>query len=62
MLDIVETILEFNNKIQSGQGIKILTPSQMLSRLPVSLVQLNAGNNSKKIKNEITQLLYSLNR
>ena len=34
----------------------------MLSRLPVSLVQLNAGNNSKKIKNEITQLLYSLNR
>ena len=58
-----DKILDFPYKLkQSGQGIKILTPSQMLSRLPISLVQLNAGNNSKKIKNEITQLLYSLNR
>ena len=36
--DIVKRILEFNNKIQSGQGLKILTPSHMLSRLPISLV------------------------
>ena len=35
--DTVERIPEFNNKIQSGQGLKILTPSQMLSRLPISL-------------------------
>ena len=42
----MEKILEFNNKIQSGQGLKILTPSQMLSRLPISLAQLKAGNNS----------------
>ena len=32
----------------------------MLSRLPISLAQLNAGNNSEKLKNEIRQILYSL--
>ena len=32
----------------------------MLRRLPISLEQLKAGNNSEKLKNEITQLLYSL--
>ena len=62
IIDIVKRILEFNDKIQSGQGIKILTPNQMLSRLPISLAQLNAGNNSEKLKNEIRQLLYSLYR
>ena len=44
---------------QRGQGLKILTPSQMLSRLPMFLAQLKAGNNSEKRKNEIRQLLYS---
>ena len=34
----------------------------MLSRLPISLAQLNTGNNSEKLKNEIRQLLYSLYR
>ena len=43
-------------------GLKILTPKQMLSRLPISLAQLNAGNNPEKLKNEIRQLLYSLYR
>ena len=47
---------------QQGKGVKILTPSQMLSRLPISLAQLKAGNNSEKFKNEISQLLYSLYR
>ena len=47
---------------QQGKGIKILTPNQMLSRLPISLAQLKAGNNSKQLKNEIRQLLYSLYR
>ena len=42
-----------------GQGIKILTPEQMFSRLPISLAQLKAGNNSENLKNEIRQLLYS---
>ena len=62
MLDIVKLILDFNQLNQSGQGLKILTPSQMVSRLPISLAQLNAGNNSEKLKNEIRQLLYSLYR
>ena len=62
MLDIVKLILEFNQLNQSGQGLKILTPNQMLSRLPISLAQLNAGNNSEKLKNEIRQLLCSLYR
>ena len=55
--DIVEKILEFNSKIQSRQELKILTPNQMLSRLPIFLAQLNPGNNSEKFKNEIRQLL-----
>ena len=54
-------ILGIVNKIlnQQGQGLKILTPTQMLSRLPIFLAQLKAGNNSEKLKNEIRQLLYS---
>ena len=63
IIDVVERILEFNNKIQSGQELKILTTSQMLlSRLPIYLSQLKAGINSEKLKNEIKQLLYSLYR
>ena len=45
---------------QEGQGLKILTPDQMLSRLPITLAQLKVGNNSQKLINEIRQLLYSL--
>ena len=62
MQEIVERILEFNQLNQSEQGLKILTPNEMLSRLPIALAQLNAGNNSEKLKNEIRQLLYSLYR
>ena len=62
IVNIVEEILEFNKQNQSGQGLKILTPDQMLSRLPITLAQLKAGNNSQKLKNEIRQLLYSLYR
>ena len=53
IVDIVEKILKFNIQNQEGQGLKILTPNQMLSRLPISLAQLKAGNNSEKLKNEI---------
>ena len=59
---IVKEILKFNKQNQQGQGLKILTPDQMLSRLPITLAQLKAGNNSQKRKNEIRQLLYSLYR
>ena len=64
ILKIVEKIIEFNKKIQkkSGGGLKILTPNQMFSRLPITLAQLKVGNNSEKLKNEIRQLLYSLYR
>ena len=43
-------ILDFNlnEQIRKGQGLKLPTPSQMLNRLPISLAQLKAGNNSKK--------------
>ena len=64
ILKIVEEILIFNreNRKQQGLGLKILIPNQMLSRLPISLAQLKAGNNSEKLKNEIRQILYSLYR
>ena len=62
MLKIVSKILDFNlnKQSQQGQGLKILTSNQTLRRLPISLAQLKAGNNSEKPKNEISQLLYSL--
>ena len=62
ILKIVEKILDFNKEILSGRGLKILTPNQMLSRLPISSAQVKARNNSEKLKNEIRQLLYSLQR
>ena len=45
---------------QEEQVLKILTPDQRISRLPISLAQLKAENNSEKLKIEIRQLLYSL--
>ena len=62
IVEIVEQILKFNKQKQEGQGIKILIPKQMLSRLPISLAQLEVENNSNKLKNEIRELLYSLYR
>ena len=49
IIDIVERILELNSEKKQGSGLKILTPNQMLSRLPITLAQLKAGNNSEKI-------------
>ena len=46
---IVEKIVDFN-KQQKSKGIKILTPKQMLQRLPIALAQVKAGNTSKKLK------------
>ena len=37
------------------QGLKILTPKQMLQRLPISLAQIKVGNNSQSLLNEIGQ-------
>ena len=62
ILEIVKEILKFDEQKQQDLGLKILTPNEMLSRLSITLVQLKAGNNSEKLKNEIRQLLYSLYR
>ena len=62
IVKVVKKILDFNKIEQEGQGLKILTPNQMLNRLPIALAQLQAGNNCNKFKNEIRQLLYSLYR
>ena len=62
IVHIVEKILEFNGRNRRREGLKLLTPDQILSRLSISLTQLKAGNNSEKPKNEIGQLLYSLYR
>ena len=43
-----------------GTGFKILTPKQMLQRLPIALAQVKAGNNSESLLNEIRQIVYSL--
>ena len=48
IVDIVEKIPKFNN--QGGEGLKKITPDQMLSRLPITSAQLKAGNNSENLK------------
>ena len=47
---------------QEGKKLKILTPNQMLKRLPIALAQIKAGNNSETLLNEIRQIVYSLYR
>ena len=49
-------------KPQEDEGLKILTPNQMLKRLPIAFAQVKAGNNSESLLNEIRQIVYSLNR
>ena len=56
-------ILEAKKKAaeeQEGTGLKILTPKQMLQRLPTALAQVKAGNNSEGLLNEIRQIVYYL--
>ena len=50
ILKIVKKILDLNKQNQIWKGLKILTPDQMLCRLPITLAQLNAGNNSEKYR------------
>ena len=47
---------------QKGYGLKIMTPNQLITRLPILLAQKQAGNNSQKLNNEIRQIIYSLYR
>ena len=78
IVDLVEKILDTNEQLNmpdleseesaeqrrghSPRGLKILTPKQMISTLPISLARLKARNNSQKLENEIRQLLHSLYR
>ena len=61
MLEIFNYLGEIFNRptgeesASRGEGLKILTPNQVLGRLPISLAQLKAANNSEKLKNEIRQ-------
>ena len=59
--DIVEKVLDFN-KQQKVKGIRILTPKQMLQRLPIALTQVKASNTSENLLNEIRQIIYFLYR
>ena len=45
-----------------GKGLKTLINKQMLNRLPILLAQIQVGNNSKSLKNELRQIIYSLYR
>ena len=44
---------------RQGKALKVLTSKQMLQRLPIALAQINAGNNSESLLNEIRQIVYS---
>ena len=57
-----ESIYKSKQNKTTGTGLKILTPKQMLQRLPIDLAQLKAGNNSKIFLNEIRQIVYSLHQ
>ena len=58
----LETEESAEQRKQQGQGVRILIPKQLITRLLILLAQLKAGNNSEKLKDEIRQLLHSLYR
>ena len=53
---------EAKYRATKGTGLKILTPKQMLQRLPIALAQVKAGNNSESLLNEIRLIVYSLHQ
>ena len=54
-------VSEVKNKARNeGKGLKILTPKQLVQRLPIALVQVKVGNNSESLLNGIRQIVYSL--
>ena len=58
--DYSRIVSEAKYKTKHGEGLKILTPKQMLQRLPIALAQVKAGNTSENLLNEIRQIIYSL--
>ena len=49
-------------KAKQGKGLKILSPKQMLQRMPIALAQVKSGNTYENLLNEIRKILYSLHR
>ena len=49
-----------NETEQDQTGLKILTPEQIIQRLPIALAQVKAGNNSENLLNEVREIVYSL--
>ena len=49
-----------SEELKKGTGLTVLTPKQILQRLPISLAKIKAGNNSERLLNEIRQMVYSL--
>ena len=62
--DYIEMLSDTNYNARqnetTGMRLKILSPKQMLQRLPIALAQVKAGNNSESLFNEIRQIVYSL--
>ena len=62
--DYIEMLSDTNYNARQnetkGMRLKILSPKQMLQRLPIALAQVKAGNNSESLFNEIRQIVYSL--
>ena len=58
--DYSSMMSEAKYRATKGTGLKILTPKQMLQRLPIALAQVKAGNNSESLLNEIRQIVYYL--
>ena len=50
--------LEGDERVKEGKELKIITPNKLLTRLPILLALIKAGNNSYKFKNEVRQMLY----
>ena len=55
-----EAMTKAKQNVTKGTGLKILTPKQMIQRLPIELAQIKAGNNSENLLYEIRQIIYAL--
>ena len=59
VFNIVEKSLNFKEQ-QTGRGLKMLSPKQMLARLPIALAQVKASITSEFLSNKIHEIIYSL--
>ena len=62
---VIKLFIDYSSiasEAKQGKGLKILTPKQMLQKLPIALAQVKAGNTSENLLNEIRQITYFLYR